>query len=432
MGAFIIPFELKATFLRELDEGLLEARKAFEALRAHPADGAALDVLARLFHRIAGTAHSVEYPTLGRVGMICEGLADYLKALPASERALSAVEIFADGLSAVEELLQEHRATAPERRLQRCPPAELPLVSAEPTLSRVLVIDDDPFSAKLIDGFLRGAGFASAACSDPTRAMEIIEAEQPDLIILDVVMPGLDGFELCRRIRQQPALAFTPVIFVTRKGDVEQRVRGLEVGGNDYLAKPFEPQELVARVRAHLQRLAALRDMAIRDGLTRCLNHKFFKQRVEQEIHRAARYRTPFAIALLDADHFKVINDTWGHPAGDAALVHLANLVGAAVRGTDVVARYGGEEFGILLIEAGAKEAAIVTGRLRERVAAEPFDLPEPESGGARGQARLTVSIGVTEYAPNDSVQSLIARADQALYGAKAEGRNRVFVVTAP
>ena len=429
MGPIVIPFELKATFLRELDEGLKKARAAHEALHATPDDQAALDEVSHFFHRIAGTAHSVEFPTLGRVGMLCESLADYLKECDAAHR-IKGLELFADGLAAVEELLDEHRASSAERRSPAPLNARPQGALREPTLSRVLVIDDDPFSAKLIDTCLRAAGFVSASCSEPEQALEIVESELPDLVILDVVMPGVDGFELCRRIRKNPALAFTPIIFVTRKGDVEGRVRGLEVGGNDYIAKPFDPQELVARVRSHLQRLAALQDMAIRDGLTRCFNHKYFKLRVDQEIARARRYHTPFCVALVDADHFKFVNDTYGHPAGDAALGRLANMVMAGVRGSDVVARYFGEQFGLLLIEAGLKEAQLVTDRLRARVAAEPFTLPEPTDGSPAPRVPMTVSVGVTEVQATDTVESLLQRAGKALEEAKGSGRNTVRTAT--
>jgi diguanylate cyclase (GGDEF)-like protein len=268
----------------------------------------------------------------------------------------------------------------------------------------------------------------SSYCSNPEQALHAINAELPDLIILDVVMPGLDGFELCRRVRTHPALQFTPIIFVTRKGDLEQRVRGLEVGGNDYIAKPFEPQELVARVRSHLQRLAALRDMAIRDGLTRCYNHKYFKMRLEQEIARARRYKVQLALGLLDIDHFKHVNDAYGHPAGDAALVHLANLIALSVRSTDVVARYGGEEFGILLVQAGAAEASIITNRIRERIGQNHFAVPSAAAVGDLLQVPVTVSIGVAQFEGADSLQTLIERADRALYEAKNNGRNQVRV----
>ncbi|MGC4121397.1 MAG: diguanylate cyclase [Myxococcales bacterium] len=429
MGSIVIPFELKATFLRELDEGLKKARAAFEKLHSQPDDLAALDEVSHFFHRIAGTAHSVEFPTLGRVGMLCENLADYIKECDLAHRA-KGLELFADGLAAVEELLDEHRASSAERRAPAPLTPNAQGIVREPTLSRVLVIDDDPFSAKLIDTCLRAAGFVSASCSEPEQALEIVESELPDLVILDVVMPGVDGFELCRRIRRNPALAFTPIIFVTRKGDVEGRVRGLEVGGNDYIAKPFDPQELVARVRSHLQRLAALQDMAIRDGLTRCFNHKYFKLRLDQELARARRYHTPFCVALADADHFKFVNDTYGHPAGDAALGRLANMVMAGVRGSDVVARYFGEQFGLLLIEAGLKEAELVTDRLRARVAAEPFALPEPTDGSTAPRVPMTVSVGVTEVQATDTVESLLQRAGKALEEAKAAGRNVVRTAT--
>jgi two-component system, cell cycle response regulator len=244
---------------------------------------------------------------------------------------------------------------------------------------------------------------------------------------MDVVMPGVDGFDLCRRVRAHPALQFTPIIFVTRKGDVEQRVRGLEVGGNDYIAKPFEPQELVARVRSHLQRLATLRDMAIRDGLTRCFNHKYFKMRIDQELQRARRYKSELAVAMIDLDHFKMVNDTWGHTAGDAVLAHISDILAASVRTTDVVARYGGEEFGVLLIQAGQSEALIISNRIRERIAGYNFVVPVAE-GQPEQRIPITVSVGVAQLEPGDTLQSLLSRADTALYEAKNGGRNQVRV----
>jgi len=150
--------------------------------------------------------------------------------------------------------------------------------------------------------------------------------------------------------------------------------------------------------------------------------------RMEQEIARARRYKLELALGILDIDHFKNVNDTHGHPAGDAALVHMANLIGLSVRSTDVVARYGGEEFGILLIQAGDAEATIITNRIRERIAHNRFALPSLSVGGEMVQVPVTVSIGVSRFSPSDNLQTLLERADRALYDAKNNGRNQVRV----
>jgi diguanylate cyclase (GGDEF)-like protein len=294
-------------------------------------------------------------------------------------------------------------------------------------LSKILVVDDDSFSASLIDNTLRSSGFISSFTTDSTEALDRIEKELPDLVVLDVAMPEIDGFELCRRVRSHPALAFTPIIFVTRKGELEERVRGLEVGGNDYIAKPFEPRELVARVRSHLTRLAALRQMAIRDGLTRCFNHRYFKSRLDQELQRAARYDQPLAIAMVDADHFKRVNDEHGHLAGDLVLAHLANIILACVRGTDVVARYGGEEFALLMIHSGEREAQLIGERIRTRVEATRFPISDAK-GDTVTTLELTVSTGVAVFQRGDDAAALIGRADRALYDAKEQGRNAVRI----
>jgi diguanylate cyclase (GGDEF)-like protein len=434
----LVSFELKLAFLRELDAGHKKALAAHDRLLRQPWDRQAIDDLFLFFHRIAGTAESVEFPLLGRLAGVCEGLTQLVK-----ERIVTAPDkvlpMLGDGLAGVTAVLDQHRMTPldlPQGRSFVEPQGmtQPAWTGDERVLSKVLVIDDDPFSAGLIDGCLRSAGFISTTCTEPEKALDTVNAELPDLVILDVVMPNLDGFELCRQVRAHPALQFTPIIFVTRKGDLQQRVRGLEVGGNDYIAKPFEPEELIARVRSHLQRLSALREIAIRDGLTRCYNHKYFKVRLAQEIARAKRYRAPLTLGILDVDRFKEVNDRYGHIAGDAVLAHLSGLVVASVRSTDVVARYGGEEFGLLLVQSAAEEASIVTNRLRERVAKQRFplpDLPNVETSHPI-DIPVTVSIGVAQMIPEDDLESFVHRADMALYEAKAAGRNQVRVVLTP
>jgi diguanylate cyclase (GGDEF)-like protein len=418
-------FELKLLFLQELGAGVDRARVALGLLTANARDASALVELRGFFHRISGTADAVELPLLARLASACEAMADLLADGSAQPTARS-LRIFSDGIAGVESVLGRS-AQATQSALQQTDPAALIAGSAP---SRILVVDDDPFSARLIDSVLRAAGFTSSYCCEPESAFDTIVAESPDLLILDVVMPQMDGFDLCRRVRAHPALALTPVIFVTRRGDVEQRVRGLQVGGNDYVAKPFEPQELVARVRSHLQRLAELREMAVRDGLTRCYNNKYFKVRLDQEVIRARRHGTDLTLGMLDIDHFKRINDTFGHPAGDAVLAHLASILTASVRSTDVVARYGGEEFGFLLVEAATDEAAIITNRLRERIARHRFELPLGPHGEPLALS-CTVSIGIAQFQGEDTVTSLLSRADAALYRAKSDGRNLVRVAEA-
>lgn len=416
-------FELKLIFLRELDAGYREARQKLVDFERAPVDREAVVELRGFFHKLAGTAYAADLTILGQLGAVCERAADlWLDGKLTDSSALAAM--FSEALVGVATALESAEPALP----QPPAPAELPVATGaeERGLSKILVIDDDPFSAKLIDSTLRAAGFSSSYCCDPRQALAVIGSELPDLLIMDVVMPGLDGFDLCRSVRANPAMQLTPIIFVTRRGDVEQRVAGLEAGGNDYIAKPFEPQELVARVRSHLQRLAVLRDMAIRDGLTRCYNHRYFKSRLEQEMARARRYRSNLAVAMLDVDFFKRVNDTYGHAAGDVVLANLAGLSMASVRTTDVVARYGGEEFALLLIEASAKEAAVISNRLRERIAGRAVGYSD--AAGVTIEIPVTVSIGVTDLREGDSAQSLLERADSALYAAKAGGRNLVKV----
>ncbi len=432
-----VALELKRIFLIELTEGHAGALEAERRLLANAGDRDALDEVCRYFHRIAGTAQSVGFPVLGHLAAGFEGVA-WMALEGEVAPGPRVLEILREGIQSVAAFLEADAPPAESEQVEQPEPPPPPVEpiapvwtpgpraaedSSEESFSRILVVDDDPVSARLISDTLKGAGFRSSYCCEPEDTLRVIQSELPDLIILDVVMPGIDGFELCRQVRAHPALALTPIIFVTRRGDVDQRVRGLEMGGNDYIAKPFDPQELIARVRSHLGRLSALKDMAIRDGLTRCFNHKYFKTRLEHEVIRARAHGTSLCLAMLDVDFFKKINDQYGHPAGDSVLVHLSNLLMASVRTSDLVARYGGEEFAILLTQAGANEAAVIATRICNRVADYPFP-------GAREDNPLavTISIGLTELTPADDDQSLLARADAALYEAKVNGRNQVRI----
>src|SRR5690606_30208048 len=258
-------FEFKLLFMRELARQLDKAQQAYETLAAGATDAGSVATLHAFFHHIAGTAPTAELPVLGHTAGICERVTAHLGTTQPLTAPV-ALSVIGDGLAAVRAVLDTE--PGPSGPL---PPAASTVSAGTDASSqvegreqaRLLVVDDDPFSAKLIDDCLRAAGFDSTYVCDPRAALKRIKEDPPDLIVLDVVMPGIDGFELCRRVRMQPSMQSTPILFVTRRGDVDQRVRGLEVGGSDYIPKPFEPRELIARVRSHLTRLSNLQQMAV-------------------------------------------------------------------------------------------------------------------------------------------------------------------------
>ena len=442
--------ELKELFLADILGLFPEVKIQFDKFSVDPTNKEALEAIFDFFHRLAGTSRNVGLPLLGYVAVMAERVANELN-LGRSTDTKTAALIFSDAMEAVTVELQRY-AEAKALKAEETGDSSVEIAITDDMkqsiaprggvvvparlgegreLSKILVIDDDEFSAGMIDNCLRAAGFLSRYCCQPERALHVIESELPDLIVMDIIMPKIDGLELCRRIRSHPSLQDTPIIFVTRRGDLEQLVQGLEAGANDYISKPFEPQELIARVRSHLERLSNLREMAIRDGLTRCFNHRFFKLRIEQEVERGKRYNHQLCVAVVDIDNFKQVNDGHGHLAGDMVLSHMANVVVASVRSTDIVARYGGEEFAILMVHAGAPESKVVCNRLRERIAAYRFSYAGESD--ADKIIPITVSVGVAELAPiTDTPSTLLRRADAALYAAKANGKNRVMTAPMP
>jgi len=422
-------FDAKIVFLKEISSQLAEANTACAQLGKEPPDQAALETLEFFFHRIAGSAHHADFSTLGHLAAICESMVIQCKkgTIPTSTVGAG---IFLEGIQAVEAVLKRHaeNLVAAQKRGDskdsEMSSISLPIGDDE-TQFRVMIVDDDAFTTGFIKDCLEKANFLVTICNRSMQALQMIDEERPDLIVLDVLMPEIDGFGLCQRIRQNPGMLLTPIIFLTRKDNLEQRIRGFEVGGNDYMVKPFEPEELVARVRSHLSRLSTLHDMAIRDGLTRCYNQRHFKVRLEQEIARAKRYGYEASLLIIDIDRFKAINDTHGHLVGDMVVSTIAGLINATVRSTDMVSRYGGDEFAVLLIHAGRSEADLLASRIFKRIKDFPFVVdPEKE---IKKTIYVTVSLGgAVLRRQDDGVKSFIERADQGLYQAKEAGRDQI------
>jgi len=305
---------------------------------------------------------------------------------------------------------------------------------------RILVVDDVPVNIQLQRAYLEAMGYDVLEAEDGLQALEIAHKEHPDLILLDVMMPNMNGFEVCQRLKGDPATQFIPVVMVTALNEVSDRIRGIEAGADDFISKPFNKLELLARVRSllrvkqlhdeleekirELERAREkLQELAITDGLTGLYNYRYFRERLLNEVARAERHGLNLSVVMMDIDFFKHYNDTHGHPAGDEVLRVIGEILRRNVRKIDVAARYGGEEFALILVETSGPNARLVADKLRKLVENYPFPHREEQPNG-----RLTISAGVATY-PEDggSAEELIAAADQYLYEAKKTGRNRVI-----
>jgi len=296
-----------------------------------------------------------------------------------------------------------------------------------PNPNRVLVIDDSDSIHKLVIARLRPEGLEVIGEFDGERGIERAVADQPDVILLDIGLPNVDGFEVCRRLKEHPSTRNIPIIFLTGTADTESKVRGLDLGAVDYVTKPFDQVELRARVRAAL-RTKRLQDIleqqSFLDGLTGLWNRSYLDRRLESELNVARRYGRPLTLVLADVDHFKRVNDSLGHLFGDIVLQGIAEGLRAYARRSDIVARYGGEEFAILLTDTNLRSAMYVSERLRSSAESRHFE--------ARSEiVSVTASFGVAcseEIGAVLTPEELIRAADVALYASKDAGRNCVHV----
>jgi diguanylate cyclase (GGDEF)-like protein len=294
------------------------------------------------------------------------------------------------------------------------------------TRQTILIADDSTAVVTLLRAVL-GEEYDVIVAPTGPAAVENALQRQPDLILLDVMMPGMDGFEVCRRLRAEERTQRIPVMFITGLNAPEDERRGLELGAIDFIAKPIQPAIVRLRVRNHLELKRYrdfLEDLSLVDGLTGIGNRRRFDEFLIREWRRSRRARTPLALVMLDVDYFKAFNDKYGHAAGDECLREVAATIAMVVRRPgDLCARYGGEEFAAILPHTDLAGARTLGERIRAAVTG--LEIPHARSAVA---PVVTVSIGVAagDIAGNEEPEALLRAADRRLYEAKIAGRNRV------
>lgn len=306
---------------------------------------------------------------------------------------------------------------------------------------KILIVEDSRASLLIVTEYIRRFGATPLPAANGAQAIEVFQAEHPDIVLLDIVLPDMDGFTVARRLRGlEEDGGWTPIIFLSSLDKDEDIERGIAAGGDDYLAKPVSEVVLGAKIRA-MQRIIQMRtslvvlarklDVANRelkrlsasDGLTGIPNRRLFDEYIDREWRRARRNSTSLALMMCDVDHFKLFNDTYGHQAGDDCLRQVAGAIQKTMeRGADIVARYGGEEFAVVLPETQIGGALFLAEKIRHAI----HELHIPHSASASGQTSLSIGIAAMVPGENNQPEELIHAADQALYQAKYNGRDRV------
>ena len=305
--------------------------------------------------------------------------------------------------------------------------------------AKILLIEDNPVQAKQVKNMLEKSGYEILCAKNGVTGLKMVTSTNPDVVILDVILPDISGHEVCRWIKLRDDTRGIPVIMLTVKGSIKEKVAGLQLGADDYLPKPFNESELNARIYASLRTkefqeelkkkntqledlLKKVEVMAVTDPGTGLFNRRRFQDVLQQEFARSKRYNESLSLMMIDIDHFKSVNDNFGHVAGDQVLAEIATIITNQFREVDTVARYGGEEFTVLLPQSSKKSATTPAKRILKEVENHSFGSLK------KGKQKVTVSIGIAGLpdADLDSEDQLVQCADVALYQAKRNGRNRL------
>ncbi len=321
--------------------------------------------------------------------------------------------------------------------------------TGHPEKQNIVIVDDVTENLRLLSEILKERGYKVRPASSGAHALTTIRKEPPELILLDITMPGIDGYEVCEQLKADEQTRDIPVIFLSAHNEVFDRIKAFRVGGVDYITKPFNAEEVLTRVNTHImlcaQRKALslqnkeltvkntliaeqsekLEQLAARDFLTGLLNRRGFLEIARREETRSMRSKKQFALLILDIDHFKNINDTYGHECGDEVLVRVARVIEKALGGQDTVARWGGEEFVFLLPETETDGAKHVAEKIRSAI-------EKISHSSGEISIQVTVTIGICYYNGSSSMEASIRSAYNALYGGKQQGRNQVVACDTP
>lgn len=405
MGA-VASVEEKIRALRDRFILGLEGRiTGLEAELEQMAGNGSAAALVRQFHTLAGTAGTYGLDRIAELAaqgeeICCDQIVDH--------GAMRALHAIVAGLRS-------------EVEAETAPPPALKLVPAEEAaneVTRILCVEDDPDQAAYLMTVLEDAGYQTAWTSDATQFDAAFASFRPDLLILDVNLPDASGIDLARAVRNSPASATLPILFLTRDRALGTQLDGLRAGGDDYLTKPISAALLLTTVETRLERSRLMRSLIDTDGLTGLLTHAAFERELEKAILEQARGEGTFTLVTIDVDRFKSINDTHGHATGDRALAALGSLLRRSVRRTDAVGRCGGDELAMLLRSAGTEDAQRLANDVLQRCIAMSRKVP------------ITFSSGVAELRRDDTLETWKERGDGAMYAAKAAGRARVMVAS--
>jgi diguanylate cyclase (GGDEF)-like protein len=287
----------------------------------------------------------------------------------------------------------------------------------------ILIVDDDPEQVSYYALLLQQAGMITSVASDPKKVLDILSESKPDLILMDMYMPTCDGTELAAIIRQQEAFVSIPIVFLSFESNKDIQLEAIRIGADDFLTKPIKPAHLISAVVSKAERNRQLRYFMERDSLTGLLNHTNIKEALYNEILRAERTEVNLCFGMIDIDHFKNVNDTHGHMAGDRVLKSLSRLLQDRLRRTDIIGRYGGEEFAVILLNTDIRNAEIIMDNIRQ-------SFSQIRQISTEGDFYVTFSCGLACFPDIKAAADLNAAADQALYAAKESGRNKIVNAT--
>lgn len=391
-------------FLREAGKHLQKAQQALSELEANGYDPKICAELYRFAHTLKGSGFMVDLKD------IAEPAFEILTALALVENYQ--VE-FGPGLKRfLAKKVDDIKEAVTRLSYENAPSYEEIASPHFCETKQILVVDDDSTITDLVKSRLEQEGFDVTVCQNTLQAEQSLRLQKPDLILLDILMPGENGIDFCRRIRSTESHHIIPIIFFTVKGELQDKLLGFATGADDYLAKPFDMKELLARIHAILRRIDVYHDLAWRDELTGVYNRRYLDRRLKEELFRATTSRSKFTIAMIDLDEFKNINDTYGHSAGDQVLKQLANRMVQAFRTTDIICRFGGDEFVVIFPENSSQLADLALKRLQNELASNPIILLNEKT-----YFDLALSIGMSSF-PEDgcTMEDLLAAADAAMY----------------